>query len=186
MNLAEKAKVVRVDPELRKAMDQILDATDQDVPKLPEPLFIKHLLPVLTDLSGKANLSVWLDIAGSYQRPIDVIGPTGAVLFRVPALIGTIPTNTQRDPHYGFWEVMRNYQNHNNVLPQMGRQFLDEALPRLVHRGQVNIEEAYQWNAILKRYNLPQLPLDLPARSDAATSSAVGDSEMFTGEFDEL
>lgn len=60
-----------------KALDAILESTKTDLARITENEFKTRLLPVLTATVDDAELDIWLDIAGSWQRAIAVTDAAG-------------------------------------------------------------------------------------------------------------
>jgi hypothetical protein len=167
-----------------QAMADLKRMTELDVPKLPEDLFISKLLPMLADNSGKpVDVDVWLQIAGSLNRPIDVIDITGTVLFRVPALQRGLSTNTMRNPRYAINEIVATAEMKNKMNPRSKEPFLLKELSGRVPTQTKDIEPLMQMNAIFKRYGYAEIPI---AQHAALTKEAEDRSVGFTGEFDEL
>lgn len=156
---------------LAEQLQEWTTEVQNDVPRLPEHFFVNHLLPVLTDTSGKADLSVWLDVAGSGLRPIDIIDiGTQQVLFRVPALFTTVPTRISRGFEGSLSQLGEETRLRMDQHPAIGQTFLNHHLSQVkVGEGAVQ-EKAIQWSRILKRYGYePLVPIpDDPSTPDPA------------------
>lgn len=147
-------------PAVTEAFRILAQADQVEVPKMPEQMFIEHLLPLLSAPAGqRVELDRWLDVAGTPLRPIDVVdNVTGEVLFRVPALMRTLPTVMQEEIRYA--EIISEAQAHEKVMPIQAEHYLAQQLGR-VRTGAtlLDVETAQQWNSIRKRYSLPLLPV---------------------------
>ena len=175
-------------PETRAAMEHLRILTQQDAARITEPHFQAVILPILTDRSGKANLSAWLDIVGTATRPIDVLDPTGNVLFRVPPLVGTFQTqDSSTDPRQSMYEILSTAEKKSAILPAVGAQYLKSALDAKIPALSVNVERAKQWNVIFARYNLPLIRLKGSDPTEVADSSSeAAGSKLFEDVDDEL
>ena len=151
------------------ACEAIAQMAATDVPRIPEAVFLTALLPALSSPPGtRADFTAWLDIAGTPLRAIDVVGNDGAVLFRVPPLMRSLPTAHQKD--IAFFDIVQESILKGEVHPNMGEKALDDRL-RDLRTGAtlLDIETARQWNSIRARYNLSLLPI--PGESAGTTTS---------------
>lgn len=173
---------VETPPETLKAMMQLIEDGKNDVARLPEPLFVSHLLPVLTDRSGEVDVSIWMDIAGHGFRPIDVYNPaTNEVLFRVPALYARIPTESKFDSRRSLTMVVQEAGQRSMQHPAIGQTFLRMQLNNREVQGNINWDQVRQWNAILARYgHAPIVELPNPDQPTVATAASSG--ELIAGE----
>lgn len=170
-------------PQEKQALLNIADLTNLEVPKLPEPLFLSHILPILQDTSGHADITNWLRVAGSLNRPIDVIDGTGNVLFRVPALQGTVQTKSERDGRIPISAIQSTAALKRRQSPIAGENYLTHALEKAVPKTKLDLEPILQLNAIFKRYNLPEIQI---AHSVEVSHQAEERQIGFTGEYDDL
>lgn len=139
--------------ETLEAMQNIIDHNRNDVARLPEALFVNHILPVLTDHSGEADLTVWLDVAGNGFRPIDVYNPgNGEVLFRVPALYVDQPIPTGAHNKNQISRIVEEANRRSIQHPAIGQTFLKMHLANQPVERRVDLKNVRAWNAILKRY----------------------------------
>lgn len=190
-DLIESMTPKPVSPELRHAMESIAALASVDVPRLPEILFRTHLLPLLQDTSGEADLRIWQDIAGTVNRPIDVTDTQGNILFRVPALLGTVPTpttNRERDPRSTYAEIVQMSHLKNEQHPAVGKSYLENALARKHSALPVDMDNLKQWNVVLAYYDLPLMNLgDTPQEAAVAAKGApITLATLFSGEDNEI
>lgn len=168
--------------EITEAFRVLSQADKVEVPRMPERMFIEHLLPLLSTPAGqRVELDRWLDVAGTPLRPIDIVdNVTGEVLFRLPPLMRTLPTVFQEEMRYS--EIITETQAHERVMPIRGEAYLQQQLAR-VRTGAtlVDVDTANQWNSIRQRYGLPLLPVMgkdgqplLPASSHTDPSASSG------------
>lgn len=143
-------------PDMLKAMKELINDGENDVARLPEHLFINNLLPVLTDTSGNADLSTWLDIAGHGFRPIDVYDAgTGVVLFRVPSLYTHRPTKKVGDSRHSLAMMAQRASEYSTQHPALAQTFLRQQLTARQIDSQIDWDTLRQWNSILARYGYP-------------------------------
>lgn len=157
-----------------QAMDQIKAITELDIPRVPEAIFVQHILPIMTDRSGKVDITPWLDVAGNAQRPMDIVDLQGRVLFRVPALMRELPTVVSRGHRTSISHLADEAKLKAEVHPNMGQQTLAIGLQRHLPKTatQADIDSAKQWNAILKRYGHdPILPTEISGDEPPAAKS---------------
>lgn len=167
---------VETPADLLKAMRELIADGENDVAKLPEPLFRSHLLPVLTDTSGSADVSIWLDIAGTGFRAIDVIDPvSGEALFRLPPMYSRLPTRVKGDPRHSLAAISEQANNHSAQHPSIGQTFLRRQLESRQVDARVNWEHVRTWNSILARYGLPPV-VAIPEEGPNAVSGTEGDT----------
>lgn len=168
-----------------RGMDALAELMKNDVPKLPESLFVSKLLPILTNTEGHQDITVWHEIAGTTLRPIDVVDDrTKEVLFRVPAMARQIEAKvTGRGKHSAFHVLTVAKQKHE-VLPALGDQHIRSTLVQAVTESPPEMDQVRQWNDILVRYGHPPV-LDVPKTPEK--ESAVEESDtLFSGDYDEL
>lgn len=143
--------------DVKQAMDQITALTQTDVPQVPEALFCQHVLPVLTDTTGSVDVSIWLDLAGSVHRAMDIVDVAGAVLFRVPPMMSRTPTRTDGRARDAMNTLLTEVNLKSDVNPRLGQHVLEAGLARKVPKGELDMDTAQQWNAILIRYGYTPL-----------------------------
>ncbi len=143
-----------------EAFRVLAGADEIDVPKMPEQIFVEHILPMLSAPAGaQMDMTKWLDVAGTPLRAIDVVdNVTGQPLFRLPPLMRSLPTVYQAEVN--FHSMIVDAQAHERNHPNMGERYLDRELSK-VRTGAtlMDVETAKQWNAIRARYNLPLLQI---------------------------
>lgn len=181
--MSQSDKLAPILPQERMAMEQILALTKNDFPKLPEPLFISHILPILCDASGKADVTAWLQVAGSLNRAIDVVDGAGNVLFRCPPLQRALPTRVARDGRPPIAEVSTQANLRRQQSPARGEAYFEQAMNARVPRTRLDLEPLLQLNAIFRRYNIPEIPI---AKETELKHEAEKRGSEFTGEYDDL
>jgi len=161
--------------EVTEAFRVLADIDNVEVPKMPEQMFVEHILPMLSAPAGsKVDLTKWLDVAGTPIRPIDVVDNiSGEVLFRVPALMRSLPTVFQEEMNYA--EIVSETQARENVHVNVANQYLDGQL-RKARTGAtlLDMDTAKTWNNIRARYGLPLLTVVDRDGKVVATSQPTG------------
>ncbi|WJJ55242.1 hypothetical protein [Xanthomonas phage RTH11] len=150
----------RTPPDVLEAMRELAEADKVEVARMSEPMFREHILPMLSAPAGaRVDLTRWLEVAGTPLRAIDVVDDhTGETIFRVPALMRTIPTVAQQEVNFNT--IVVESIAHENVHPAAADRYLFQQFSR-VRTGHtlLDIPTARAWNDIRKRYDLPLIPI---------------------------
>lgn len=162
--------------DLDNAQSKIFEGlvVDYHPNQIPEHIFSSYFLPSFMGQNPNKNWMLeWVSIAGSPNREVSVVDPSGAELFRVPAILPT--QNLLLDnSKVTLNDIFTHTQTLSRSL-QGGANFLFEQLGRktqeLPHAGLQNTQEA--WNAILARYNIA-----IP-QAHSATAQAKPEEDMF-------
>lgn len=158
-----------------RSLDEILEFEESDVATITESQFKQSLLPMIASSSTdkKADFSLWLAIAGSWRRTVDVVDDkTREFLFRVPALVGKNDPPAMQSGQNSAYEVIRNAQRKMQVVPKAGEEHLITNLrPRLKPSGDLD-ENRKMWQYIYQRYGLEfEVPGQTPEEKEAASST---------------
>lgn len=157
-----------------KSLDDILKYEENDIATINESTFKQSLLPMIANSNQEgADLSLWLQVAGSWRRTVDVVDDkTQEFLFRVPALVGKNDPPAMQSGHNSAYEIIRNAQRKMQVVPKAGEEHLITNLrPRLKPSGDLE-ENRKMWQYIYQRYNLEfEVPGQTKAEAEAAASS---------------
>lgn len=142
------------------AFKQLAVLRKEDVPNVPENIFVQHLLPMLTAEAGKeVDLSRWLDVAGTPLRAMNIVDSySGEFLFQVPALMRALPTVAQAEVNYS--NIVSETLAREEVHPHMADNYLGSELSK-VRTGAtlMDVDTIKQWNLIRQRYKLPLVPI---------------------------
>lgn len=143
-------------------LDTILESDEQMVGRLPESLFRNYMLPALLGQGDEKLENLWLPVAGSWQRPIDVFDDeTQEILFRVPALVGEVNLNDVPGGMASAYEVIMEAQRKMQTMPaKVGEEFLHRRIQRRVRPRGKHRENLRQWNWILMRYGYEHYVVD--------------------------
>lgn len=181
-------------PHLRQTLQESLENMDfleqltrEDAARLPEPVFVEHLLPVLANREGNQGLEKWQQIAGTAMRPIDVYDPkTNEVLFRVPPLLRSINEEFTGQGRHSAFEIIRVAELKRKTIPAMGDAHIRANLVERVKHIPAVAENVVTWNNILKRYGYPPiLKMDTSEEDVKSQSASQSDNIEFDG-FDDL
>jgi hypothetical protein len=178
--MSNREQVQKADSQ---AMDAILEWEDRR-PRIPETEFKQSLLPMLADPANE-DYSLWLKIAGSWQRPIEVESDQdGELLFTVPPLVERTSDPLRQSGRDSAYETVMNSARKMEISHVAGGEYLQKKLlPRIRVSGdrKENIE---RWNMIFERYGLTHLLVSVEDGSSDASASNSGTVE-FDG-YDEL
>ena len=177
-------------PEVTEAFRMLAQADAIEVPRMPEQMFVEHILPMLSAPAGsKVDLTRWLDVAGTPLRAIDVVDNTsGEPLFRLPPLMRSLPTVFQEEMKYA--EIVSETQAREHIHATVAERYLGEHL-RNVRTGAtlLDVETASTWNNIRARYGLPLLEIKgqdgKPITPSGTASVAVGSGELSISDEDD-
>ena len=170
-------------PTLEKSlenMDFLNQLTQDSAARVPENIFVEHLLPVLTNRSGNQNLQRWQEVAGHVMRALDVYDvKTGETLFRVPPILRSINEEfTGRGARSAF-EIVRTAEPKRKIMPAMGDRHIRTHLVERVGHVPANAQDVVTWNEILKRYDYPPiLSIDIKAEDVKEVDSGQGPVEI--------
>lgn len=174
--------------KVTEAMQELRQMLEEDVPRIPESVFVNRLLPILTNTQEKQDLTVWLELAGNFQRPIDVVkGPE--VLFRVPPLFRRLAAPRVQNSRNSVFEMVATAKQKSDQIPQLGERYLANRLADKVPKATFEKTDLDQWNAILARYGLPAVGSATPATSANPTAPGVETKPsdgFLLDEYDEL
>lgn len=171
---------------MNKVYDVILSA-DQIKPKLTESQFKKDLLPILVAKEDSGvDLTIWLTMAGSWTRAIDVIDDkTQELLFTVPALVGTSEISTYNTSEESVYEIIETARRKMAVMPAAGSRYMTERLSNRINVKNTHDENLKVWNEIYRRYGYPEMASDAVTKEDS-TSNTGKSVKIETDGYDDL
>lgn len=138
--------------DIKDAMTEILDGAEASIARIPEALFVKHFLPLLTSTDQNVNLKPWTDIAGNPLLPVHIVDPKGQILFDVPPLMRRQKTNSARTEQHSM-AVLSAFANAKaRIIPQLGMKVFRENFDKFTPAVDASVTEDQQWQAILERY----------------------------------
>lgn len=146
--------------DLEEAMGKLREfnkSVEEDIASVPEEVFVKHLLPILTNRTGSQNLSIWQDIAGHAFRSINVVDKDGNILFNCPALFTSPDKQITGKGQHSAYEVISTAIKKSDVLPALGVQHMKQHFISKLYDVKAPIEKVVAWNRILVHYGHPPL-----------------------------
>ena len=188
--MANKAGINDVEdfaPHLRETLEKSLEGMDfldqltqDNEAKVPEPIFVEHILPILANRSGNQSLVRWQQVAGHVMRPILVIDPqNGEPLFRVPAILRSINEEFTGYGSRSAFEIVRTAEQKRKVMPAMGDAHLRANLVDRVRHIPASAKDVVAWNEILKRYGYePILKIKTSAETNEEPEDTSGNIEV--------
>ncbi len=156
---------------IRKQLDVL---EEELIARVPEHLFVQHILPIIAFEEGHKSLEPWQVLAGSVFNRMKVIDPSGATLFILPSIAVSPKTSgAERNSMQSLFEVMEGYAMRARVHPNLAIQYLTHELKDKVVTDPVNLAELKKIDEILVRYGKkPHLPQGISTASDKPTASS--------------
>lgn len=137
-----------------RCMDSILLEDMERNPTILEKDFITHLLPIFKNYGPDSDLRIWLQIAGSYDRPIDVVDNDRELLFTIPPVYGGVETTIASSGMSSLSELLSNIQSYNRTIPQYAAQLLNTKVRPMIKPKTISPEVIQAWNLICERYDI--------------------------------
>ena len=157
-----------------KALKNIIEMNEADVPVVTEHAFKTIILPLLASTEPEINMEPWVDLAGNPNRPINVVDHAGKLLFQLPALMSMRATRFAVVNDASFLEIFRRTEAIRIKSPYAARQASEKMLEGRVYDPGVNYDTAVVMDGIFRRYGLPPLFEDDGPDSDTATTAEGG------------
>lgn len=168
-------------------MDFLNEITKNDAAKIPESIFVEHLLPVLANRSGNQSLERWQRIAGHVMRPIDVFDPkTGETLFRVPPVLRSINEEFTGYGSRSAFEIVRTAEQKRRVMPAMGDAHIRTNLVDRVKHTKASFDNVVLWNNILLRYGYEPILSNKTTEQTSATEVKKDSPDLSIDGFDDF
>lgn len=170
------------DPDTLKAFEDLIDS---GVVRIPEALFVKHLLPLSFAEEGvEKDLLTWKHVTGSFTSKVHVVDARGDILFTCPGLHPELPVGHKDENSQGLrWAQLANDSIlRNNIHPGLGENRLIEIgskyLP--VYTDADTAKHREEWEKIWTRYGVA-------GRSETAIADTVTlvQSAIIADELDE-
>lgn len=155
------------------AIAKQLDILSEDlIAKVPEHLFIQHLLPIIAWDEGHTDLEVWNHLAGSIFNRIAVVAPSGETLFVLPAIASSPVTPSDRESSSALFEIMNGYELRTKLSPVYAKSYFEQAVDGKIVSKPRNFEQIKALDEILVRYGRePHIPKGYNPSSPTASSS---------------
>lgn len=146
--------------------------------------FRNKYLPILTDTSGKVDLSPWMAVCGTAYEPVNIV-KDGRVLFTVPPMLQRHPTLSRVDSRFSSPTIVAEARGHASRLPHLGFHHLVKNMSEKMILDGPEYTYLKQWNEILAYYgketiHVPEnlLPQSAPALNAPVATEAFGDDDF--------
>lgn len=144
------------DPDTIKAFEELIDS---GVARIPEALFVKHLLPLsYAEVGVEKDLLTWKHVTGSFTSKVHVVDPRGDILFTCPGLHPELPVGykDENDQSLRWAQLANDSILRNNIHPGLGENRLIEIgskyLP--VYTDAITSQHREEWEKIWARYGV--------------------------------
>lgn len=135
---------------------QLSQIEEELVARIPETIFVEHLLPIIASEPGHESLEPWEHLAGSTFNRIAVVDRADNVLFTVPPLAVSPNFDQNKEARHSLYEAMEHYKLLAALQPRSAAQYLDQKLASVVKPRSRDYEALLQIDNILERYNKPR------------------------------
>lgn len=166
--------------ETERVMDTILAIDDGRMPTISESDFINYLLPRLKELNVSeetVDLTIWKQMAGSYDRPIRVVGPDQQELFVVPPIYGDIATVIAEGHGRSIGEAVSDMGMTMQRVPAYAEQILKMRIAPKIKPQPISEEYKKSWLIISERYGL-KVHQTAVAEDEVPKNDLLDDGEM--------
>lgn len=171
-------------PSMR-VLDTLDKAFKDDKARVPENLFKKYLLPSLVNVSDeRADLSMWLQLAGNYTRDIIVVDEKdpSLELFELPALIARseLPKGADSTNIDG---IVGDVHKRAEVSERAAGQYLNAKLSNLIQVSGNRDANIQKWNTMFERYGYTDLLIKTDTADVQPTKSTDDLKEVGSEDF---
>jgi hypothetical protein len=185
------AKQEALGRQIREMHAQLSQVANNDVPTLPERIFVGVFLPWFAGDAVnpyKMDLMKWLEVSRGPFRPVNIVNPAGEVLFQVPPIQDRAAINPLTQNRVPFSHLVTTATQLSLMSPVQASQYMESELTQraLIMKVPVAVEASLEeWNAIFRRYGRPELksatqdPTSAPAEPAAKTNPSGDDIEDF-------
>jgi len=141
---------------------------------LPEAVFVEYFLDFFMYPSKYQNsplLSKWVELAGGPYNPVDIISPTGAVLFTAPGAMINVAINYDVMNNINFSAVASVYNMKKKITTAQATNYIASVLGTVDKNIHADTEaHIMKWAIIFDRYaakpaiakQAPKTPVDAP------------------------
>lgn len=142
--------------------DNFIKATETSVKTMPRDIFEYHFLPLFSgkDYSRADELlPIWYGIAGSANRPVDIVDKNNQVLVRVPPIQNNYLVSPITKRLAGLHYETERVQQLSQMSPEASNIQLDNALFRVAtivsnEEDQSDIEK--QWDKVFEFFGVKE------------------------------
>lgn len=130
---------------------------------VPEHFFVNLFLPLFAgveELKYKVNFGMWVNVAGGYRNPVDVVDERNNVLYTVPALLNENVVDLEKRKGPSVSQMMATMEQLSRLHPAQGIKYLFNTIAEkeIAVLDSDKIAANYlAWDEIFKRYGYPPL-----------------------------
>lgn len=159
-------------------LDTLEKAFKNDKAMVPENLFVKYLLPALA-IEENADLSPWLELAGTYTRDIAVVDTNdhSKILFELPALVARHGLQKGAD-NTNIDGIVGDVRKRAEVSQQAAGQYLGNQLSDLIQVSGNREENIRKWNVMWERYGYTDKIVSVEASKDSTIKNTKNDTDL--------
>lgn len=163
-----------------QGMGEILELSKKDIPHISESFFKMHLLDIIADTSGNADLEKWMGIAGHPGRPINVVNDQGTeVLFQVPPLMQWREMRFSKVGSASYRAIFERAAHMRDLSPDRAKRDMITELDQATPQIQPDLGQAVQIDMILRRYGRdPIFEDEVGGEGDAAPARTAETTSM--------
>lgn len=161
-------------------LDTLDKAFKNDKAMVPENLFIKYLLPSLASTTEEnTDLSMWLELAGTYTRDIAVVDTkdNSKILFEIPALVARHELQKGAD-NTNIDGIVGDVRKRAEVSQQAAGQYLGNQLSDLIQVSGNREENIRKWNVMWERYGYADRIIQLDTSNSDNTKQVKTDNGL--------
>lgn len=150
--------------QVAKDTDMIFESlvVKPDNRTLPEELFVNYFLPYFAGNTPEEYqqevIEKWITIASSAMHEVDIVSPSGIVLFTVPSLFDTSSIDTiNRNVGNSLSDIYAQYELKGNNIPAVAETYLSKELSKklsIVKDNPNMADTESRWKSIFDRYNV--------------------------------
>lgn len=157
------------------AVEKMLDELVKEVQiKLPENIFVSRFLPLFANTENREDidLSEWHNISGNGYSEVFVheTGNPDNILYSVPPLLNKETIAISQGINIG--ELASTATGMNTNFPGSGNNLFSTQIAKHL-TGKIDYSIAIKWNAIFKRYGLPEIPLGAVKVTDSSSGNGA-------------
>lgn len=158
---------------------------DENVRAIDEHTFRTRFLELLTNTESPQPTIGWLQIARSPYNPVNVV-KDGKLLFTVPPLVRTHPTNINVDSFTNCNVIAVEYKQYLRQHPNVGMNYISQAMAGKLQLSGPDYDYVASWNKVLEYYGKPLIPLPTSFKEKEAVDDTNQPETVFDDdEFEE-
>ena len=170
------------DAKMREALGivdiakDLQSAIEQNYVRMPHADFNRLIWPIISDSSGRADMSIVSKVAGNPSAPIIVVDAGGAELYRMPALWNTRNLENRPKTRSQSMTVLAQdaaMRAHSGTIPPSeADSYVVSKIQHLIHDVKVSDVDLENWKLVVQ-YNTTGVPAQVAKTSTANQSMKV-------------